>query len=163
MDIDECRSTAKGFCTSPQEWLEVSGMNLKKLKSYIAQKEFEQNQSLRTTFFTGLHRILAYTIDTVTRANGHVSNRILNDLPLQEAIENEALPLIGYLNNRAKILMLAVHDVVQGKMTQRCTEPKIVEEENGYCEEDITELVDSTQECGSTEREEETPEEDFLL
>jgi len=132
-------------------------MNKSKLQKYIAEQEFNQNQNLKLTFFSGLHKIFAFAVDTVSRANGHVQKQLLGDLVLQQAVEDEALPLLSYLNNRSKIAMLLFHDVIQGKMTQRSLEPeaKIVLEENGYCQDISTELVDSNEDCrdGSTEKE----------
>ena len=142
--VEDLRLSAKSFCSTPDEWHHISMMNKGKLLKFIAEKEFLKNQDLKLTFFSGIHRILAYAADTVTRANGHVQKQMLVDLPLQQAIEDEALPLIQYLNNRSKILMLFVHDVIQGKVTQRLLEPNIVIEENGDCQ-DITDLVEPIQ------------------
>ena len=150
--VEELRLTAKGHCHTPDEWHNVSTMNKSKLQKYIAEQEFNQNQNLKLTFFSGLHKIFAFAVDTVSRANGHVQKQLLSDLVLQQAVEDEALPLLSYLNNRSKIAMLFAHDVIQGKMTQRSLEPKIVVEENGYCQDISTELVDSNEDCrdGST-------------
>ena len=155
--VEELRLTAKSHCHTPDEWHNVSTMSKSKLQKYIAEQEFNQNQNMKLTFFSVLHKIFAFAVDTVSRGNGHVQQQLLNDLPLQHAIEDEALPLLAYLNNRSKLLMLFAHDVIQGKMTQRSLEPepKIVLEENGYCQDISTELVDSNEDCrdGSTEKE----------
>ena len=154
--VEELRLTAKSHCHTPHDWHNVSTMSKSKLQKYIAEQEFNQNQNLKLTFFSGLHKIFAFAVDTVSRANGHVQKQLLGDLVLQQAIEDEALPLLSYLNNRSKIAMLFFHDVIQGKMTQRSMEPesKIVLEENdnGYCQDISTELVDSNEDCrdGST-------------
>jgi hypothetical protein len=157
MESEDLRLTAKSFCCTPDEWHDVSLMNKSKLQKYISHKQFESQQNLKNTFFIGFHRLIAYAADTVTRANGHVQQQMMVDLPLQEAIELEALPLLAFLSNRSKIAMLFFHDVIQGKMTQRSLEPeaKIVLEENGHCQEISSELVDSNEDCrdGSTEKE----------
>ena len=156
--VEELRLTAKSHCHTPDEWHDVSLMSKKSLHKYISQKQFESQQSLKNTFFSGFHRLLAYTIDTITRANGHVQQQINVNLPLQEAIELEALPLLGFISIQSKIALLIVNDIFHGKMKQRSMEPeaKIVLEENdnGYCQDISTELVDSNEECdGSTEKE----------
>ena len=157
--VEELRLTAKNHCQTPDQWNNVSTMNTSKLQKYIAEQEFNQNQNLKLTFFSGLHKIFAFAVDTVSRANGHVQKQLLSDLVLQQAVEDEALPLLSYLNNRSKIAMLFFHDVIQGKMTQRSLEPEpkfVVEEnDNGYCQDISTELVDSNEDCrdGSTEKE----------
>ena len=159
MESEDLRLTAKSFCCTPDEWHDVSLMNKSKLQKYISQKQFESQQNLKNTFFSGFHRLLAYAADTVTRANGHVQQQMLVDVPLQEAFELEALPLLAFLSNRSKIAMLFFHDVIQGKMTQRSLEPeaKIILEENdnGYCQDISTEFVDSNEDCrdDSTEKE----------
>ncbi len=143
--VEELRLTAKSHCHTPDEWHNISTMNKSKLLKYIADQEFNQNQNLKVTFFSGLHKIFAISVDTISRANGHVQQQLLNDLPLKQAIEDEALPLLAYLNNRSKILMLFIHDVIQGKMTQKLMDPKItIEETNGHCQ-DITGLVDAAE------------------
>ncbi len=152
--VEGLRLTAKGHCHTPDEWHNVSTMNKSKLQKYIAEQEFNQNQNLKVTFFSGLHKIFAFAVDTVSRGNGHVQEQLLNDMPLKQALEDEALPLLAYLNNRSKIAMLFIHDVIQGKMTQKLLDPKItIEETNGHCQ-DITELVDSNEDCrdDSTEK-----------
>ena len=153
--VEELRLTAKSHCHTPDEWHDVSVMSKKSLHKYISQKQFESQQSLKNTFFSGFHRLLAYTIDTITRANGHVKQQIDVNLPLQEALELEALPLLGFLSNQSKIALLIVNDIFHGKMKQRSMEPaeaKTVLEENGYCQDISTELVDSNEDCrdGST-------------
>jgi hypothetical protein len=156
--VEELRLTAKSHCHTPHDWHNVSTMSKSKLQKYIAEQEFNQNQNLKLTFFSGLHKIFAFAVDTVSRANGHVQKQLLSDLVLQQAVEDEALPLLSYLNNRSKIAMLFFHDVIQGKMTQRSMEPEseivLEENDNGYCQDISTELVDSNEDCrGSTEKE----------
>ena len=157
MESEDLRLSAKSYCTTPSEWHDVSLMSKKSLHKYISQKQFESQQSLKNTFFSGFHRLLAYTIDTITRANGHVQQQINVNLPLQEAIELEALPLLGFLSNQSKIALLIVNDIFHGKMKQRSMEPeaKIVLEENEHCQEIISELVDSNEDGrdDSTEKE----------
>lgn len=143
---EDLRLVAKNYCCTTQEWQDVCSMSKSKIKTYIAQKEFENAQNLRTSFFSGAHRAIAYAVDAITKGNGHVNNQIANDLTLQRALEEEAMPLLCYLNNRAKLAMLLINDIIQGKLLQRLDPQIIIEqEENGGRQEEITELVGSDQ------------------
>ena len=48
-------------------------------------------------------------------------------MSLRESIENEAIPLFKYLNNKAKIAFLSANNVVQGKIKQKAEAPVIEE------------------------------------
>ncbi len=160
---EDLRLVAKNYCCTTQEWQDVCSMSKSKIKTYIAQKEFENAQNLRTSFFSGAHRAIAYAVDAITKGNGHVNSQIANDLTLQRALEEEAMPLLCYLNNRAKLAMLLINDIIQGKLLQRTLDPQIIieQEENGDCQ-NTTELVGSNQGHGWTNPETEiTPEEDL--
>ena len=162
---EDLRLEAKAFCCTPGDWQDVSTMKKTQLKSYIAQKEFEKVQNLRSSVFSGFHKLIGFACDTVVRGNGFVSAKIANDLPLKEAIEAEAMPLMMFLNNRMKIFVLAFNDIIQGKVLQRSMEQVeiIKEEENDAGSgKDHNDLVGTTEGHGWTATEEtETNEEDI--
>jgi hypothetical protein len=163
---EDLRLEAKAFCCTPGDWQDVATMKKTQLKSYIAQKEFEKVQNLRSSVFSGFHKLIGFACDTVVRGNGFVSDKIANDLPLQAAIEAEAMPLMMYLNNRMKIVFLAFNDIIQGKVLQRSMEQvEIIQEEthDAGSGKDHNDLVGSTEGHGWTTEETETIEEDIDL
>jgi hypothetical protein len=101
-------------------------MSTKQLRSYIDKKEFENNANLRSSVFDGVHRFYAFLADKLS-AGGYVQEKMLQDMSLRESIENEAIPLFKYLNNKAKIAFLSANNVVQGKIKQKAEAPVIEE------------------------------------
>ena len=124
---DDLRSKARAYCKTPHEWQDVSKMNNKALKNFVDTKEFENDSALRSSVFDGLHQFYAFVVDKLTMSNGYVKDQIIRDLSLRTAIENEAVPLFQYLNNKVKIGVLTGNNVVQGKLKQKLQEPVIEE------------------------------------
>ena len=142
-DKDDIKAKAKILCRDAEEWSSVCKMSTKQLQSYIDKKEFENNANLRSSVFDGVHRAYAFLADKLSSGNGYVQETMLQDMSLRESIENEAIPLFKYLNNKAKIAFLSANNVVQGKIKQKAEAPVIEEifstsingeEQNESCE-----------------------------
>ena len=128
-DKEDLTKQAQALCTDGEEYGLVSRMNYKNLKVFVNQKTFERDQNLRATVFEGIHRLYAFFLDKVSHANGFVQQQIMEDLNLRKSIEDECIPLVAFLNNKAKIAFLTCNGAIQGKMTQRQMDPQIVVEE----------------------------------
>ena len=126
-DKDGIKEKAKSLCRDVEEWSSVCKMSTKQLQSYVDRKEFEQSAALRNSVFDGLHRAFAFIADKLSAGDGYVQEQMLSDVSLRESIENEAIPLFKYLNNKAKIAFLTGNNVVQGKIKQRIEAPVIEE------------------------------------
>jgi hypothetical protein len=138
-DRDELREKAKIMCRDSEEYSSVNKMSAKQLKSFVDQKEFDQCAALRGSVFDGIHKMYAFVADTITGGEGYVQAQMLSDQSLRESIEQEALPLFKYLNNKVRIALLTGNNVVQGKMKQKAESPVIqeifdVEENDNSCE-----------------------------
>ena len=140
-DKDDIKAKAKILCRDAEEWSSVCKMSTKQLQSYIDKREFENNANLRSSVFDGVHRAYAFIADKLSAGGGYVEQQMLFDMPLRESIENEALPLFKYLNNRIKIAVLSTNNVIQGKIKQKAETPVIEEifstsinEQNEGCE-----------------------------
>jgi hypothetical protein len=140
-DKDDIKAKAKSLCRDAEEWSSVCKMSTKQLQNYIDKREFENNANLRSSVFDGVHRAYAFIADKLSAGGGYVYQQMLFDMPLRESIENEALPLFKYLNNRIKIAVLSANNVVQGKIKQKAETPVIEEifstsinEQNEGCE-----------------------------
>ena len=126
-DKDGIKEKAKSLCRDVEEWSSVCKMSTKQLQSYIDKKEFENNANLRSSVFDGVHRVYAFLADKLSAGDGYVQQKMLQDMSLRESIEDEALPLFKYLNNKAKIAFLSANNVVQGKIKQKAEAPVIEE------------------------------------
>ena len=160
-DRDELREKAKILCRDSEEYSSVNKMSAKQLKSFVDQKEFDQCAALRGSVFDGIHKMYAYVADVLTRGEGYVQEQMLSDQSLRESIEQEALPLFKYLNNKVRIALLTGNNVVQGKMKQKAESPVIQEildvEENGTSCETTDVLGEGTvSDLGRAEDTEET-------
>ena len=140
-DKDDIKAKAKILCRDAEEWSSVCKMSTKQLQNYIDKREFENNANLRSSVFDGVHRAYAFIADKLSAGGGYVHQQMILDMSLRESIENEALPLFKYLNNRIKIAVLSANNVVQGKIKQKAETPVIEEifstsinEQNEGCE-----------------------------
>ena len=140
-DKDGIKEKAKSLCRDVEEWSSVCKMSTKQLQSYIDKREFENNANLRSSVFDGVHRAYAFIADKLSAGDGFVQEKMLQDMSLRESIENEALPLFKYINNRIKIAVLSTNNVIQGKIKQKAETPVIEEifstsinEQNEGCE-----------------------------
>ena len=127
IDDPDIKERAKSLCRDAEEWSSVCKMSTKQLQGYVDRKEFENNANLRNSVFDGLHRAYAFIADKLSAGDGYVQEQMLSDVSLRESIENEAIPLFKYLNNKAKIAFLTGNNVVQGKIKQRIEAPVIEE------------------------------------
>ena len=146
-DKDELRQKAKILCRDSNEFSEVNKMSAKQLRSFVDQKEFDQSAALRGSVFDGIHQMYAFVADKLSRGEGYVQEQMLSDQSLRESIEQEALPLFQYLNNKVRIALLTGNNVVQGKIKQKAESPAVQE---------IFEVKENEESAGSSE----TP--DFL-
>ena len=126
-DKDELREKAKILCRDPNEFSEVNKMSAKQLKNFCDQKEFKQSAALRSCVFDGIHKMYAFVADFLTKGEGYVQQEMLADQSLRESIEQEAIPLFKFLNNKVKIALLTGNNVVQGKIKQKAEAPVIEE------------------------------------
>jgi hypothetical protein len=126
-DKDDIKEKARSLCRDAEEWSSVCLMSIKQLKAFVDQKEFQQSAALRSSVFDGLHKAYAFVADKLSAGDGYVQEQMLSDMSLRESIQNEAIPLFRYLNNKAKIAFLSANNVVQGKIKQRIEAPVIEE------------------------------------
>jgi|GWRWMinimDraft_5_1066013.scaffolds.fasta_scaffold00096_6 hypothetical protein len=157
-DKDDLTKQAQALCTDGEEYGLVSKMNYKNLKVFVNQKTFERDQNLRATVFEGIHRLYAFFLDKIAHANGFVQQQIMEDQNLRKSIEDECIPLVAFLNNKAKIAFLTCNGVIQGKMTQRQMEPQIAETNDDTINEHYDEsahVVGAAEDCGHHRIEEE--------
>jgi hypothetical protein len=141
-DKDELRQKAKILCRDSNEFSEVNKMSAKQLRSFVDQKEFDQSAALRGSVFDGIHRMYAFVADKLSGGEGFVQEQVLSDQSLRESIEQEALPLFQYLNNKVRIALLTGNNVVQGKIKQKAESPVVQE---------IFEVKENEESAGSSE------------
>lgn len=112
-------SVARSLCTSASEFAVVSKFTPKKLDTWIQEQEFKKDQALKDSFFSGVHRMYAFLLDTLTRGEGHVRQAVENDHSLRDAIAQEGAGLLQFINNKARIGLLSGGAVISGKMIQK--------------------------------------------
>jgi hypothetical protein len=128
----ELLNEAKSYCKTSQEFSSLSKMTPKALRVFIDQKSFEKTANLRNSVVEGIHSAYAFLIDKLSKGDGYISDRILQDDNLKDSIQDEIIPIFSYINNKLKIGILSGTHIYNGKMEQRKHQPMIEEihEEN---------------------------------
>ena len=129
---NELRQKARLYCQCPQQWKSVSRYSDQRLMEFVQERTFEQQQHLYNTVFGFAHTLWALSMDLVLKGNGFVKQQIENDLSLRQAIEEEGVNFVSFLNNRCKFMALTAVDCFNGKRQQIVLQPEtiIVQEEN---------------------------------
>ena len=150
----ELRQKARLYCHCPQQWKSVSRYSDQRLMEFVQERQFEQQQHLYNTVFGFAHTLWALSMDIVLKGNGFVKQQIENDLSLRQAIEEEGVNFVSFLNNRWKFMALTAVDCFNGKRQQIVLQPEpiiVQEESDDRSGEKATELdpvtVQSTVSC----------------
>ena len=118
-DQEEMRQKARLFCQCAEQWKIVSKYNLEKLKAWVQDKEFDQQQALYQTIFDFTQKAIGFGLDLICKGDDFVNQEVQNDISLRTAIQVEAQQWVQFLSNRFKILALISVDIANGKIKQR--------------------------------------------
>ena len=143
---EDLRKRAKFHCACPEQWRTVSKYSNQRLQDFIENKQYEMDKSMQESVFSFIHKSVAIVLDMVGKADGHIEERVLNDLSLRESIEYEMVEIIKILNNKVKIATLCAIDFVEGKRDHMKTLPspiQIKDVSNNDSEENKVLLEDS--------------------
>ena len=139
---NELRQKARLYCQCPQQWKSVSRYSDQRLMEFVQEKQFDQQRHLYNTVFGFAHTLWALSMDIILKGNGFVKQQIENDLSLRDAIEEEGVNFVSFLNNRCKFMALTTVDCFNGKRQQLVSQPEtiVIEESNDRSGEKATEL-----------------------
>ena len=128
----ELKQKARLYCRCPEQWKSVSRYSDQRLMEFVQERTFEQQQHLYNTVFGFAHTLWALSMDIVLKGNGFVKQQIENDLSLRQAIEEEGVNFVRFLNNRCKFMALTAVDCFNGKRQELISQPEpiIVQEES---------------------------------
>ena len=149
----ELKQKARLLCQCPEQWKSVSRYSDQRLMEFVQEKQFDQQRHLYNTVFGFAHTLWALSMDIILKGNGFVKQQIENDLSLRDAIEEEGVNFVSFLNNRCKFMALTTVDCFNGKRQQLVSQPEtiVIEESNDRSGEKATELdpviVQSTFSC----------------
>ena len=128
-ELRDMRAQAKSLCNSYEQYRSVSRYKKERLRDWLEQKQFDSDAVLRESVFSFAHKAYAYAVDFMTKGNGHVKDRLSNDLTLRTAIEDEGRDMVKWLNNKSKIVFLTMNDTFEGKMEQKKEQKELQIEE----------------------------------
>jgi hypothetical protein len=128
----ELKQKARLLCRCSEQWKIVSRYSDQRLMEFVQERTFEQQQQLYNTVFGFAHTLWALSMDIILKGNGFVKQQIENDLSLRQAIEEEGVNFVSFLNNRCKFMALTAVDCFNGKRQQIILQPEplIVQEES---------------------------------
>jgi len=134
-ELQDMRAEAKSLCGSYEQYRSVSKYKKERLRDWLEQKQFDSDAQLQETVFSFAHKAYSMAVDFLTKGDGHVKDRLSNDLTLRTAIEDEGRDMVKWLTNKSKIVFLTMNDTFEGKMEQKKEkqkEPATIEEIKEY-------------------------------
>ena len=118
-ELVDMRKRAKSMCNSYEQYRSISKYKTDRLRDWLQQKDFDSDAQLRDSVFSFAHKAYAMAFDFITKGDGHVRERLENDLSLRTAIEEEGRGIVKWLSNKSKIAFLTASDTFEGKIEQR--------------------------------------------
>ena len=128
-EFDDLKKRARLFCKCPEQWRSVSRYNPKRLREFVDEQSWTQEQALHGSIFGFVHKLLGLVVDTLSKGDGHVQREIEDDVSLRQAIEQEGAQFAHYLSNRYKIVALTACDTFSGKRKEIESRPIVTIEE----------------------------------
>ena len=144
-ELDVLRQKARYHCSAPQQWKSVSRYSLERLKTFVMEKEFEQEQHLYEHCNDFVHKAIALVVDKMTMSDGYTETEILADLSLASCIKEEMSSIVQFMNRRVKTVVLLAMDVFHGKRAQQKVKPErdeVIEEINAEQHNETSETCD---------------------
>ena len=120
---DDLKKRARLFCKCPEQWRSVSRYNPKRLREFVDEQSWTQEQALHGSIFGFVHKLLGLVMDTISKGDGCVQREIEDDISLRQAIEQEGATFAHYLTNRYKIIALTACDTFNGKRMEIQSRP----------------------------------------
>jgi len=120
------KQKAKKYCEGPKEWKDVAKYSKQRLQDFVQTKEFEREKRLYSTVDVFIQDTIGLVADKIGSGSGCIQDQIKNDITLHDAISEETSNVIGYINNKAKIALCIIKDVVEGKKIQDIQKPKLI-------------------------------------
>lgn len=127
-DLEKLKNEARPLCSSSEEWGKISKYKKPKLESWLRDKKFMLDRRTSTEVTRkGVH-LVSGLVDRVTKGQGFVQEALCEDHELHDSLMVEFGPFVKLIDNKVRILFLAVADVLKGLGRRPISHAFVVEE-----------------------------------
>lgn len=111
---------ARYLSSGLEEWASLATLDSAALRAFCTKKSYENHQKTAGCVVQAIHHVFSETLDKLVKGEGYVSQELRNDISLAEAIHQEGVQFFFHLlNNKLRIGVLTLVDVINGKKRQR--------------------------------------------